>query len=120
MNPVTPHIASIQGLRALAAGMVLWYHACVFANAQAGYSLSLTNAGAAGVDIFFILSGFIITFVTRNGAQPVDFLVRRLIRIAPLYWFYTLVTAAILLLMPQAFANLKFEFSYLLSSWFFI
>lgn len=118
MNPA--HIASVQGLRAIAAGMVLLYHACFFANSVGGYAIAISNAGAAGVDLFFILSGFIITYVTRNGSGPVDFLARRLIRIAPLYWFYTLITTAILLLMPQAFANLKLDLGYFLSSWFFL
>lgn len=56
-------------------------------------SADWTNFGAAGVDIFFIISGFIMVHATRDanaftGArhQAIDFLVRRAIRVIPLYW----------------------------------
>ncbi len=114
-------ISSIQFLRALAAVMVLVFHACYMVNAFGGYVFEFNNAGAAGVDIFFVISGFIITYVTRNSsASPLDFMMRRLIRIAPPYWFYSLITVFILVAIPGAFSHLKFEPVHVLSSSLFI
>lgn len=120
MTAVVPTQQAIQALRALAACMVLGYHACVFANSVAGYAIPINNAGAAGVDLFFIISGFIITYVTGTHIHPIEFWVRRLIRIAPLYWFYTLIMVGLLVLVPKAFAQLQFSWRYLVYSWCFI
>ncbi len=101
--------------------MVLVFHACFMVNAYGGYTFPFSNAGAAGVDVFFVISGFIITYVTRTGTDsPSDFLMRRLIRIAPPYWFYTLITIAILLAVPSAFARLKFDPVHVLLSVLFL
>lgn len=47
-------------------------------------------AGEAGVDIFFIVSGCIMMITTRESTVS-DFIARRIIRIVPLYWLFTLV-----------------------------
>lgn len=46
------------------------------------------------VDIFFVISGFVMTISTKQTDQhPArSFLTRRLIRIAPMYWLLTIVT----------------------------
>lgn len=53
----------------------------------------LFKYGSAGVDIFFVISGFIITYATRPGTSPGQFLYRRLARIVPLYLLCTLLMA---------------------------
>ena len=79
----------IQYLRAAAALMVVVHHARDFFPETRGWS----SFGAAGVDIFFVISGFIMVHATRkfDAAQPrvpqlSDFLLRRMIRVVPLYW----------------------------------
>jgi exopolysaccharide production protein ExoZ len=51
----------------------------------------LTTSGAAGVDIFFAISGFIMLYVSFPLGQPPDspwaFLYKRITRVYPLYWF---------------------------------
>lgn len=78
----------------------------------------------AGVDIFFVISGFIMvwTFGDRfGGAGAVrDFAVRRLSRIVPLYWAITGVTALLLLLWPGLFDRSTFGWSHLLLSLLFV
>lgn len=93
MSPTTRPLESIQALRALAALLVVGYHARYFLNAaHAGAGDLLLGRGAIGVDIFFVISGFIIEYSTplemRDGLK---FFARRLIRIAPLYYLATAV-----------------------------
>jgi peptidoglycan/LPS O-acetylase OafA/YrhL len=93
-------LLSIQALRGLAAVLVVYTHAIVHQKLLGiGDSVQqnfyfLQDFGAVGVDIFFVISGFIITivspkFIREFGVQ--DFLVKRFIRIAPIYWLLTLV-----------------------------
>jgi exopolysaccharide production protein ExoZ len=84
-------LISIQYLRALAALMIVFFHA------HSGTPLLHTDAKAlgwlqGGVDIFFVISGFVmVTSTERCAVTPGAFLLRRLERIVPLYWLFTLV-----------------------------
>jgi exopolysaccharide production protein ExoZ len=93
----------IQALRAVAALLVVSTHVeTVFRENShlAGTPLvsrvpGLSGFGGVGVDIFFIISGFIMVYVgvpyfrRENSVQ--DFLIRRFLRIYPIYWFVTLL-----------------------------
>lgn len=89
-----PHFASLDGLRCLAIVPVVWHH-------STPYPLDgVLGRGPLGVDLFFALSGFLITSLLlheRAGGQPISlerFWVRRSLRIFPLYY---LVLAAFVL-----------------------
>jgi exopolysaccharide production protein ExoZ len=90
-------LAGVQVLRGLAAFAVLVHHALEELSG-AGMPDFVVRVGAAGVDVFFVISGFIMlhTAADRFGQPGAarDFLTRRIIRIAPLYW---MVTAFIIL-----------------------
>jgi exopolysaccharide production protein ExoZ len=75
-------LLSIQYLRALAALAVVLSHTTPFA-----------LIGQAGVDVFFVVSGFIMWTSTNRPTTPALFFWHRLIRIAPLYWIATLIMA---------------------------
>ena len=79
IEPIAPvgRLVSIQCLRFAAAGLVVLTHT------SSGYFVY----GAFGVDIFFVISGFIITHVMRQR-EPGSFLLDRLTRIYPLYWLF--------------------------------
>lgn len=78
-------IQSLQVLRFLAAAMVIVAHATeAFGGPLKGTPLA--EAGAAGLDLFFVLSGFIITRVAAETPGAVDFLKRRYLRVAPLFY----------------------------------
>lgn len=83
-------LTNLQYVRAVAAYLVVLYHARLLTTL--GQSLPL-EFGRAGVDIFFVISGFIIQHVAARDdvGRPGAFMVKRLIRIAPLYWLLTLV-----------------------------
>jgi exopolysaccharide production protein ExoZ len=66
-------LRSVQVLRAVAALLVVWAHA------------SNTVYGRIGVDIFFVISGFIIGRVAERRTPP-QFIVDRIWRIYPVYW----------------------------------
>lgn len=102
-------IHSIQVLRALAAFMVAIHHvqpdaAVVAARAGLGFTRSDVLPWMAGVDIFFVVSGFIMVHASqdlfgRDGAARL-FLKRRLARIVPLYWAVTTLFLLVGLAVP--------------------
>jgi peptidoglycan/LPS O-acetylase OafA/YrhL len=84
---VNERLDNIQVLRAFAAISVVVAHT--------GYTLGNWHAfGTFGVDIFFVISGFIMALICTN--RPDNFIVKRLIRIVPLYWTMTLASFAVL------------------------
>lgn len=68
----------LQYLRALAACSVVAYHSAD----RAGLSFA---AGEAGVDLFFVLSGFLMWAITDATSRPARFLADRAKRIVPSY-----------------------------------
>lgn len=88
---------NIQGLRAVASLMVLVTHALYPFVPMRDHWITkyINNFGPGGVDLFFVISGFIIyTVGARSGEESTksrfrvtwDFLLKRLIRIYPIYW----------------------------------
>jgi hypothetical protein len=78
-------LLSIQYLRGLAALSVLVTHALQWPLAE--MNIVLLKTGRLGVDVFFVISGFIITTIAGDGRfNPKEFLVRRGFRILPAYW----------------------------------
>ena len=114
---------SIQILRALAAWLVVGHHYIqIFysSNVSGVIPVTLHNYGALGVDLFFIISGFVIYASTSNKPiTPGAFVQNRLARIAPAYWLFTLITAAVLLYAPGSIPLTAFDSLFLLKSMFF-
>lgn len=89
-----PHYEWLDGLRGVAALLVLWYHineGYGFAKSVNGVSDGLVehfNHGYLAVDFFFILSGFVIGYAYddrwKNGFTMRQFFNRRLIRLHPM------------------------------------
>jgi exopolysaccharide production protein ExoZ len=127
-----PTFRGIQALRGFAACMVVIHHATQQWSLYAvggGLSLFWAN-GAAGVDIFFVISGFVMAVSTigrEHKTHPaLNFLGRRLIRLVPLYWVVTFIFLFKLELLRRfpGFQNgprlVEAPFGYILSSLFFI
>lgn len=88
----------VQALRFAVATAVVVTHAVDLAGTRLGLETALgggplENFGAVGVDVFFVISGFIIATTTQGqtgvGAAGV-FLWRRFRRVAPIYWLLSL------------------------------
>ena len=87
-------IRSIQYLRGLAALMVVWVHAA-YVIPEVAAKIGAPYFGGSGVDLFFVISGFIMVVTTsRNDFTPLQFFTLRVIRVVPLYWVATLAVVA--------------------------
>lgn len=105
-----PILLSVQALRAAAAAMVVVFHQINAENVYGGGTNILggwAHFGYAGVDAFFVVSGFIMATVTsgRFGSLSgaIDFLAKRVIRVYPLYWLCSAVILVMLFLRPSSF-----------------
>ncbi len=108
---------ALQYLRAVAALAVVYSHAVIQVDA---YRPHLPEWGSFGVDIFFIISGFIMVYISKPTDTPKDFFINRVKRVVPLYWFFTLVMAAILVVAPSLFKTSVFNWQAFITSLFFI
>ena len=86
---------SVQYLRGIAAVLVVYSHnQYAFATSYQPSFLFLQHFGAIGVDIFFVISGFIISYMSSNifGINAsLDFIKKRFIRINPSYYLVSML-----------------------------
>lgn len=115
---------SLQALRALAAWVVVCHHFMqIFFDfhAKGPVGRFLSDRGAVGVDVFFVISGLVIYLSTRDKPMaPQRFLLNRVLRIVPAYWFYTLLMAGLLLVASRWMPHQAIELQHLLLSLLFI
>ena len=99
-------LKSIQFLRAIAAyGVVLFHTSRFLRGNQTTVDVPDIVVGAAGVDLFFVISGFVMVYVAKPHDTPGQFMLRRFIRIAPLYWLATLGVIVTISIVPWVFQN---------------
>jgi peptidoglycan/LPS O-acetylase OafA/YrhL len=103
------HIPALDGVRGVAAATVFAYHygggarSSLFLVHIAGVAIHL---GWAGVSLFFVLSGFLITGILLDSMQLPQwwktFFIRRALRIFPLYYFalFAAIVVGLLLHIP--------------------
>jgi peptidoglycan/LPS O-acetylase OafA/YrhL len=97
-------IDSLQLVRAIAALMVVIGHAlsegAALAKLSGDASGRMPWPGGSGVDLFFVISGFVMVYASERlfGAPgaPRQFLLRRIARIVPLYWICSTAYLAVL------------------------
>lgn len=111
----TKELLLIQVVRGIASLLVVFFHATenYRSNLNKEFLGGFFSFGGAGVDLFFVLSGFIITYTSRNLLNERSnysyFLQRRAIRIFPVYW---IITAGFLLVQAALPALYKTHFDY--------
>lgn len=102
-----PELYSLQALRALAAVSIVAAHVNRKAQLHLNYNLNFAPPVFAdwGIDLFFVLSGFIIFYVhyhdLRKSLQVKDYLLKRFFRIYPIYWIVTLLVIPIFFIMDN-------------------
>jgi peptidoglycan/LPS O-acetylase OafA/YrhL len=91
-------IDALQLLRAVAVILVIWVHSGQVLDFTGSHALP--NLGAFGIDLFFVISGFILSLVilkdrSHPGLHPMlEFMKRRVLRIYPIYWVICIFTLA--------------------------
>lgn len=109
-SPNILHVDYLDGLRALAVALVVIRHVVLFGPTLAtGIWLHVLDEGAHGVDLFFILSGFCLSYPTLIAlkANPgtrfnvAEFFAKRIVRIIPPYW----IALGVIVLLGQLVIN---------------
>jgi exopolysaccharide production protein ExoZ len=115
-------VVVIQYLRGLAAVLVVYTHLDTqISRISADHNLPYASIGIWGVDIFFVISGFIMYIAAIEiDARPGDFLLRRAIRIVPLYWSLTAVIVAGAYVAPAMLSSTRLDASHVLASFLFL
>jgi exopolysaccharide production protein ExoZ len=115
-------IKNIQVLRAFAALSVLFLHTVYAVNDYNFFQLTtnFSSWGAFGVDIFFIITGFIMIYIKRSQKNPLYFLKKRISRILPLYWFFNILYLFLFILFPTSFRTLQISYDNFFLSLFFL
>lgn len=99
-------VANLQALRGVAVMMVVLFHCAAAERKYAGDTIlpALLRIGESGVDLFFVISGFVMVMVTRGKfgrtREAGWFLYSRATRIYPVYWVYVGLAAAVYLAQP--------------------
>ncbi len=122
-------LSSLQSLRFLAAAMVLVSHLLIEAGSK-NFSNGIPFVDPtgirwdAGVDIFFVISGFIMYYIMRDsfGKPGVakSFLLNRFIRVAPLYWIFTSAFIIVNLALPSIVTNNDIGWQRVLAAYAFV
>ncbi|WP_153770513.1 acyltransferase [Labrenzia sp. CE80] len=115
-------LIQLQYLRAIAALLVVYFHTILqLPKLYSSPALEMPVVGETGVDLFFVTSGFVMWFTTAGKQTSLrEFYKRRIERIVPLYWLFTLLAAAIAFLLPSYLKSTTFDLPHLLASLFFV
>jgi exopolysaccharide production protein ExoZ len=133
--PREGRLESIQLLRAVAAIGVVFTHAITrigvtFPDVKGEFlfadSRGQLTVGDAGVDLFFVISGFIMLHVHGHDfglpRAPLRFMARRVVRIVPIYWLLTTAALAFQIFAPWIFTThyKGIDISWIIGSYLFL
>jgi len=115
------NVQTLRGISALAVvlghsvGTAKWYQLPV------DMLQNFSFWGASGVDVFFVISGFIIAYTAHFHPKSAKrFLYDRIVRIVPLYWVLMCLILFLLMFLPQAFRTTDMSMIQILASFFFV
>lgn len=95
VNPQGNRLAEIDALRGIAAVLVLLFHYTTRFDQVYGHSQPLEISfpwAYVGINLFFIISGFVIFLTLARTRHASDFIVSRVSRLYPAYWISVLIT----------------------------
>lgn len=124
MQQIVP-IQILRGLAALAIVVLHAFHDAEFLALARGWSFTAPDWPlGAGVDLFFVISGFVMVVASQKlfaqPGAPYKFLGRRLARIVPIYWAATSLFLIILLARPEVLNSPLPDMGEILRSYLFI
>ncbi len=113
--PKTPQIIGVDLIRYMAACIVVLFHLCfwIWAGRPGGmgfnvaklpiqfHELAFLRVGAVGVNVFFVISGFIIAYSAQKSTAY-EFFRNRVVRLMPAIWIIAPITLAVLFLVKFA------------------
>jgi exopolysaccharide production protein ExoZ len=117
-------VKGLQILRALAATGVLVAHfqGDLARRFSAWHALPDLGLGNFGVDLFFVISGFVMVYASEplfgRSEGPREFFLRRLIRIVPIYWLVTTLYLVLAVMLPAYGAT--YSLPHTIASYLFI
>jgi peptidoglycan/LPS O-acetylase OafA/YrhL len=123
LAPSREVLSSIQALRALAAWCVVLHHYyLIFPMQQPGaWRRVVLEHGSAGVDVFFVVSGFVMGLSANDPTITWrGFLAKRIGRLVPAYWLVTLVVALLIVYVPQMMTGQGYSHELLVKSLLFV
>lgn len=114
----------LQIMRFVAAALVLITHTTFYYQQRINPQFAVWHPGEVGVLIFFVISGIVMVVSTphlpRDASGARVFMLRRLIRIAPLYWLATLLKVSLSVVQPDAIRQNQIEPAAVIQSLLFI
>ena len=93
----------LDGLRGVAAIIVMLYHYCSVYSSEFHafiFSPDIFKYGFYGVELFFVISGFVIYYTIQKIHSPKEFLIKRFIRLFPTYWLCLVITFLVVWIFP--------------------
>ncbi|SEL62469.1 Peptidoglycan/LPS O-acetylase OafA/YrhL, contains acyltransferase and SGNH-hydrolase domains [Roseateles sp. YR242] len=98
MSGSAPRLAQLDALRGIAALLVVFFHYTTRFDQLYGHAsppLVSLPWGHYGVNLFFMISGFVIFMTLERTRRPLDFVKSRFSRLYPAYWGAVLLTFAL-------------------------
>jgi exopolysaccharide production protein ExoZ len=106
---------SINTLRTLSCLSIAIFHITEFVNSNSD-SVRLYFTASPGFHLFLLISGFILVHITTPNDRPVPFMMKRTVRIIPLYWAMTAVAILIVAFRPWLFPKADLSPEHILMS----
>src|SRR5690606_24899481 len=104
--PGTQRFDAIEGLRGYLALVVVGYHLLSATNVSEhfGFDRHATLLGGGSVDVFIMISGFVMAHTLMQRPEPwLPFITRRAFRIFPVYWLVLMFSGLAMFLRQDAF-----------------
>lgn len=124
-SPMTApdRLNNLQILRFAAAMLVVLHHVIWTSSAYGLFMPALdplTGWGESGVDLFFVISGFVMVYIQAlRPRSAATFFLNRVARILPLYWLLSLLLLSLFFAVPQFFASFETTWQRSIASFFF-
>ncbi|MEO1964693.1 acyltransferase [Hyphomonas sp.] len=106
---------SINTIRTLSCISIAIFHITEFVNASSD-TVTLPFTAAPGFHLFLLISGFTLVYITNPNDQPVPFMMKRAVRILPLYWLMTAVAILMVAFKPWLLPKAELSLEHIVQS----